>query len=216
MTKIRYSVLLIGALGMAAATSPTMAADSSWYVGGSLGQVRTGIDTAGVDRAVRASGAASSATTADDSDTGWKLYVGYQFSPVFALEAHYSDLGNISTTTTTSGPTGTIGGNFDFKAWGLDAVGTLPVGKQFDLFGKIGFYQSDIDGRAPRIVGGAPSTASISDDNTGVKFGVGGRYHFTDHVALRLEWEHFNDVGNAGSIGGGSFNLFTLGLQFKF
>lgn len=209
----KYLALLIGVPGiLAMVSSPVIAADSGWYAGGNLGRVSTNVDTAGIDAAVRASGAASSATTADETDTGWKLYLGYQFSPTLALEAHYSDLGKINTTTRTTGPAATITGNYDFRAWGVDAVGTMPVAKQFDLFAKLGFYWADTDASAAAIVGGAATTIGVSDDNTGFKFGIGGRYHFTGSVALRAEWEHFNDVGNSRTTGNGSFNFFSLGL----
>jgi OmpA-OmpF porin, OOP family len=217
MNKKNYPALLLGALGLTVvAASPAFAADSGWYVGGSVGQANTNVDTGAIDAAVRGAGAATSSTTADDSDTGWKLFFGYQFNQNFALELNYTDLGNISTTTTTTGPVGTVSGRFDSKGWGIDGIAMAPISKEFDLFAKIGFFRWEADATAAAIVGGAAAAVARSDSGTSAKFGLGARYHFTENVALRLEWERFNDIGNESTTGNGSFNLFSLGLQVKF
>lgn len=217
MLNPRIRVALAVALGMVLnAAAPVMAADSGWYAGGNLGYVRTAISTSAIDASVRSSGAATSATSADENGFGWKLFFGRQINQVLGIEIGYTDFGDLDTSTRTTGPAGTVTGNYEFRAWGLDVVGAMPVGKTFDLFAKLGYYWAKTDARAPSVVGGALTTIGVSDNNSGLKLGVGARYYFNRNLAVRAEWEHFNDVGSARTTGNGSFNLWSAGVQLNF
>ena len=54
-----------------------------WYIGGAFGQTEVALDCAGT-------------TACDDSDSGWKIFAGYQFNRNFAVELGYGDLGRSS------------------------------------------------------------------------------------------------------------------------
>jgi len=162
------------------------------YIGGALGQV-THVD--GCD-------GVPSGISCDDSDTGWKIFGGYQFNPNFAVELAYSDLGE----TRLSDP-------FDSatirpKAWEVVAVGTFPVQQRFSLYGKLGFYRATTK---------LDTTFGITDEdsNTDLTFALGARYDINRNLALRGEWQRYADVGG-DDLGTSDIDLFSIGLIWKF
>ena len=191
---------VVGALGLGLVSAPALAQqvqDTGFYIGGAIGYARYDID----DGAIRAAGATT--FSSDNSDTGWKIFGGYQFHRNWGVEVGYVDLGKI-------GFSGTVGavpftGNVDVTAWTLALVGTMPVHQNFDIFGKLGLYNWKSKGNA--TIAGI-GTAAASDDGTDAMVGVGVRYNFSKNFGVQVEAEHF-----AGS---DKVNLFSIGLRWKF
>jgi OOP family OmpA-OmpF porin len=139
----------------------------------------------------------------DDSDTGWKLTGGYQFSQYFATEISYVDLGDIDA----SGLIGAIPttANVDIDGYGISLVGTYPMGDKFSLLGRVGAFNWDADVSAS--LGAA--AASTDDDGTDLTYGLGAQYVFTDNAALRLEWERFD-------LDDDEVDMISLGVKWSF
>ena len=120
-------------LGLAA--TPGLAQAENWYGGASVGQSKAkDIGTCDLDITC----------SSDDTDTGWKIYGGYQFHPNGAIEIGYVDLGKF----TASGTDSFLGAvSADWKANGFTAalVGSLPVGQNFGLMGKLGLFHWNLD-----------------------------------------------------------------------
>jgi outer membrane protein OmpA-like peptidoglycan-associated protein len=165
--KITLAALLVPALMVGA----TYAAEPGFYLGGSAGQ--TNVDKDVADFASGAIGGNSNAKV-DDDDTGWKVYLGYNFLPWLGVEAGYADFG-------------TVGGKnvaeVDLSGWDGFLVGTLPIGA-VDLFAKIGAISLETELKAP----GYKNT-----ENDGkFAYGVGIAYNI-NHWSLRAEAEGFDD-----------------------
>ena len=134
----------------------------------------------------------------DDSDTGYKGFVGVNILKFFGIELAYIDLG---------APEGTAGigtTTVDAKAWNLSLLGRIPLWK-FELYGKAGMVSWDSDASFSD-----PMIPSFSDDGTDVSYGVGAKFKFTDHFAIRAEWETF-DIEDVDTL-----DLTSLGLEFTF
>jgi OOP family OmpA-OmpF porin len=191
--------------------------DSGFYILGSVGRAWADINNAAIDESVRSAGFATSSTTSDDDVSAWKLALGYQIGRNFALELAYAHFDNFNLTTTTTGPAATFNGNIDGKAYSLDLIGILPVSSNVDLFAKVGAHHWDVDTRLAAVAGGATvGTASGSADGTDWKFGVGARWNFSRNLGLQLEWERYNDVGDANVTGKSDIDMVTVGLRWKF
>ena len=134
-----------------------------------------------------------------DSDTGWKIFGGYQLNPNFAIEVAYVDLGTVeesafgsSISADQSGISGTI-------------VGIAPLNSQFSLFGKFGLFLWDSDIKFTNVF--PLGTGSASDSGTDITYGFGAKVDLQKAISLRAEWEHFeDDIGD----------LFSIGISFKF
>lgn len=148
------------------------------------------------------------AVSVDDTDSGFKLYGGYQFTNNIAVEAGYADLGEA-----------TINGNvglpftskFEASAIFVDAVGTLPLSNEFALLGRAGLAFT----KAELSVGVAGVSVAEKEDDVSLKLGLGAQYSFTKNVALRAEWERYFDVGG-DTTGEGDIDLAGISLNVKF
>lgn len=113
---------------------------------------------------------------ADDEDTAFQAFGGYQFTPYFGLEAAYTDFGGVDLR---AGP-----GELEADTVSLVAVGTLPFTEKFSGYAKAGFHSWDAEANVPGVGG-------VDDDGTDPTYGLGLQYRFTDRVALRGEYSRF-------------------------
>jgi hypothetical protein len=125
----------------------------------------------------------------DDSDYAHKLFGGYQFSPLFAVEGSYRDLGKPSSKTATTALDG-------FDAF---AVAGLPLGP-LRVFGKLGgiYWQSTtrFDGGAKKSSDGFAFAAGA-----GVELEIGS-------LGLRGEVERLDVLDGAW--------MYSIGLSLTF
>ena len=155
-----------------------------------------------------------------DTDTAWKIFGGYQFTPYLAVELGYNDFGRISGDATVAFGANTFTGNakIEATAFELTGVGTLPLGYQFSLYGKLGVYYAETKSSATLTQTTAPFTSassSQSDNNSNVTFGLGAHYDFTRNIAVRAEWQRFSKVGS-DQTGKGDIDVLAIGALYRF
>jgi OOP family OmpA-OmpF porin len=161
--------LLLAAGGIGAAHAD----GTGFYAGGSIGAPNWNSTVDGVD--------------SNGRGVAGKIYGGYSFTPNIALEAGAMHLGQ------------SRDDNGKVKAYGsyLDAVGTMPLNKDWALLGRVGATHARFDGPSGR------------SSDTGLKLGAGVQYQLTSNMALRAEYEQyrFHDVfdghANVGQVTGG-------------
>jgi len=201
-------------LTLALFASPmAMAEGTGWYAGANAGRTGAEIDDARITSGLLARGFSTTSLEDRDRSTGFKLYGGYQFSPHFALEGGYFDLGKFGYTAHTA-PTGSLTGDMRVKGLNLDLVGSLPLTGKLSALARVGVNYARVNDRfsSTGAVNVSHPTASKSEAN--VKYGVGLNYAFSDALAMRLEVERYriNDaIGNKGDI-----DMVSVGLVYRF
>lgn len=190
------SLVMGGAL--VSAPSMGMAQDSRFYLGGSFGQAEAEGLCDDIRTLVTGIGTVSSC---DEKDSAWKLFGGYQINRNVAIEASYFDYGSITANGQTFGVPFRVNG--DATAFGVAALGMLPLSNQLSLFGKLGLLRTEVDVTAAGI-GGA---ASESESDTGLHIGVGAMFDVTRTFSIRAEWER-NDEAEV--------DMMSIGVQFRF
>lgn len=201
---------------LALSAAPAFAQELGWYAGGSFGQTRVDIDEAGNAADLSALGFTFTSINSDESDTGFKIYVGNRFHRNFAAELSFFQLGeaSISTTLTNVGPLTPIKGTIEWDTgFSLTGMGIAPLGDRFSIFGKAGLYWADTTFTF-EAAGFAPD--SESDSNTGLTMGVGAMFDASRNVAVRVEWERFFDVGGDHTGGEGDVDFISAGVVFRF
>ena len=185
MTKLSTKLILASAASLVAlaAHAQSQTVQPGPYIGGSIGTTRFhGPDVGDIDT--------------DKTDTGGKVYGGYQFTPNFSLEGGYVGLGKYSSS---ASELKLNNGVF------LDAVGTLPVAQDFSLLGRVGVY----NGKADRTINGV----NDSERGTDVKYGAGVQYDLSKNTAIRGEWERYRvkalDIKE-------NTDLFSVGVNYRF
>lgn len=187
---IATTVLVLSGL-VAASQTPAQ----GFYLGGSVGQ--SDFDDSNAVPDLITSG------TVDGTDTGYKIFGGYQFNQNFGVELAYVDLGKATYSGTFFGAPVT-GGTVKTSGFNISAVGTLPLGSSFALFGKVGAFAWEA--KANDTTGGV--SFSGKEDGTDLSYGLGASYNFTKNVGVRAEWERFKAVGD--------IDLLSVGLIYKF
>jgi len=189
---MKHTTLAILALA-GAALSPTAFAQA--YVGGSIGQSRVDLDCSGT-------------TTCDRSDTAFKLFGGYMFTPNIGVEGVYYNQGK-ARLTGTDPLLGNVAVDYKGDGFGAYVLGVAPFDR-FSVFGKIGLVSAKIKGDASSSVLG---TASASDRSTNLGWGIGAGYDFSKNLGARLEFERVRvefqgDKNDA--------DLVTIGVVYRF
>lgn len=135
----------------------------------------------------------------DDTDTGWKAFVGWDANKIFGVEAGYVDLGKWTA------PAGA--GEVKAKGWNLDGrVGMPFFNDRASVFIKGGAFRSQVDARVLGV--------SESKSKWDWTYGAGAEYDFTTNFGARAEWERFklkNDV-----IADQKADLLSASLVWKF
>ena len=106
------------------------------------------------------------------ASTAYSVFGGYSFNEYFAGELAYVDFGSADT----DFPGVTAKGNVA----SLSAVGSLPLGSDFSLFGKVGYASTR-----------AEATGIPSETKDDVTYGLGGQYNATRNVGLRLGYDNY-------------------------
>lgn len=221
---MRSSVLLL-CLGFGLVAS-AHAGEPGWYLvgfggessasGASQGQMDENLvaifDAAGLD-------VVDLSSTIDDSDTGFGLAGGYQINDHFAMEFAYVDLGSVDYQATATVSDGVVESDADVgfanSAHGpvVSAIGILPIGKRFSVFGRVGLALLNAEGTARITLDGATQRASQSSQKTDPMFGVGAEYSLSKNFAVRLAWDRYLDIGTKDIAGDVDADLITLGVR---
>ena len=191
---------------------PAHAAERGFYAGLDAGQYAYDLDTNGVARQITDGLAGMGLTTSnprsDTSEDGFTygVVIGYQLLPYLAIEAAYVDLGNaeykygatVSDGTTTADVRASA--TIDSAGPTLSALGILPFGKGWEVYGRIGGYYGSNDTKLRVTVDGTEQSAS--DDSSSTSFVWGGGIGYTrEWYTVRLDYQQFTDVGDDGAAG---------------
>jgi OmpA-OmpF porin, OOP family len=182
---IRKSFVMGGLTALSVLASAAALAEDAggFYVGAGIGQATVEVDGVGFDA----------------DDTSFKLFGGYAFNSIFAVELAYFDGGSPNE----DFGVGTVEVSLD--GVNVSALGRLPLGESFSLFGKLGYasYDAEVTARS----GVASASASGNDED--LSYGVGGSFRIGGNFELRAEYE-------ALDISDSSFDTLTLSGVFRF
>jgi len=150
--------------------------------------------------------------SADDSDTVFKIFGGWKFTPNWAVELAYVEGGEYTASGTDSS-LGTADAKIDVSGFNLAALGILPISEKFSVQGKVGIFFWDQDATANSTVFGSESFSESGNDPM---FGVGATWNFSKQFGLLVEYEKFLDVGNKDTTGESDVDVLSASLVFNF
>lgn len=176
-------VLPLAAVILTLAALP--AAAEGFYVGAGFGQTK---NNRGLFDSQLVKETGGSGSSVKETGTGYKLLVGYQFTPSVALEGGYVDLGKSTLTInnpTKVGQQSAMDLDNTVKGTTLDVVGTLPLAHGFTLLGKLGLFNWT---SKTKYEGESVMDGSDKD----LKYGFGMEYALVKGIALCAEYEQYN------------------------
>lgn len=174
--KITAAIALISVAAAPAAFAQTQQETSGFYVGGGIGQFNAQIDD--VDQLD------NTVDSWDEDDTAYKVFAGYRLNRFVGFEAAYLNLGK---------PSGSVvpGFNVDSSVDGFApyVVGTLPLGRFFELNARLGYYFYDANLRQESGLNGR---VQFDEESEALAWGAGIGANIGEKVNLKLEYERFD------------------------
>lgn len=193
MKKILVAALLSAVVATPAFAAPN-GADAGAYGGFTVGQSKTDSPLGYV--------------STDDTDTGGSLFIGYQYTKNWSVEAFYANMGN----QVVRNAAGTVTGTGDSDAYGLNVVGTAPLNESFSLYGKLGYARTQTD------FASTPAGTIVGRDLSGITGGVGGLFNIDKKVGIRFGWDTYELSTAVAGAAEDKFrtDLWSVGVVFKF
>ena len=177
--KLVAALAAVSAALAPAAYSQEQTEVSGFYLGSGLGQFNAGIDNV--------SDVGPTVESWESDDTAYKLFAGYRLNRFLAFELDYVNLGE---------PSGSVvpGFNVDAAVDGFApyVVGTLPLGRFFELYGRAGYYFYDANVGVEDAAGGRVEFDEESEDFV---YGAGIGANIGEKFNLRFEYERFDLQG---------------------
>ena len=204
--KINYIIRAIAAFFAALSLGSAFAAEPpAPYVGASFGSGDAGF---GANTSVT-SPIGDVTRTYDGKNEAYKIYAGYRFNERFAAEGGYhtgsKTTDDVEVTTTTAG--GSVTTESSSNKTERDYIfahilASYPFG-DFSPFAKLGYARGSSD-LSTTVGDDVIATAKLT--LTGLAWGVGAAYKFTESVEVRAEWEQL----------AGDYDYYSLGLVYSF
>lgn len=203
--------VVFGILVLVAATSAY--ADSSGF----YGDFDLGVATYSFATEVKFPGVILSAVDPRIKDTSWGLNVGYRFIPYFGAEAGYVSLGKGSVPAADALGGGTAHGTVGFTSKGLTLglVGAVQVGN-LEAFLKLGYLLAHTDLSVTATNGPTKLNTWVTASTPAPVTGLGFRYAFNESWHVKVEFDHYDRVGDAEITGAANINVAAFGIGCRF
>ncbi|MEJ2452337.1 MAG: outer membrane beta-barrel protein [Gammaproteobacteria bacterium] len=154
----------------------------------------------------------------DDTDTSYNFFAGYKFTPNFAAELGYVNLGkyNIAASGTVSATPVSINGDWEPTGFTLSGVGILPIQPNFSVLGRIGFFNWNVDLNVNASIGGLPGSGSTSSSGTDLLYGVGVQWDANQQFSVRGEYTRYSNVGDENTTGQSDIDNLSISAIYNF
>jgi OOP family OmpA-OmpF porin len=144
----------------------------------------------------------------DNGDWGFRAFGGYQFHRHFGVELGIADLGKAPPNESVRRTAGDV--KAEATAIDLLALGFVPVGERVRLYGKLGVYNAMVRTRGTTSFFGIPLETEEQDRFTDATFGAGIELRVTPKVALRGDWQRYNNLGES------ALDVASVGVLLRF
>ena len=178
--KLTATLAALMGMGLASASFAQEQTEvSGFYIGAGAGQFSAGIDDVDdIDDTVEGW---------DEDDTAYKVFAGYRMNRFLAFELDYINLGE---------PSGSVvpGRNVDAAVDGFApfVVGTVPLGRYFEVFGRLGYYFYDA---TTGVEDELDNRVQFDEESEDLVYGAGIGANIGEKLNLRFEYEKYDLEG---------------------
>jgi len=192
------------ALAAAAALTLSSGAFAQAYVGAAAGQSHYNLDCTGT-------------ITCDRTDTGFKVYGGFKFTPNWAAEVNYFDFGKAKATMS-DGQGGTASASVKATGPGLGVAFFAPMSPNWQFVGRLGAarMKTTID------ISAGGGSGSDSDTHTKAYYGLGVSYLLplaskSLSIDAAVDWTKAEYTkGGLLDLGTATVRLISVGVSYTF
>ena len=166
----------------------------------------------------------------DDKDTAYMLYGGYRLNRYLAFEGAYAKFGKVQYQSRATGnwplEPGSLATTVETETDGfmLSVLGTLPLTRDWELFGRGGALfatntvRFDLRAQGSQFIPpiGNHLSDSLSDGSTDYFAGIGISRRVLEIYDLRLEYQRVFDAGMERTLGEADLDALVIGLTVTF
>lgn len=204
----KFTLAVVAFAGLAGAATAS-AADQGLYLLGGIGQVVGGDGgQSAVDNSLTSAGASGFSSNMN-TPTLYKLQAGYQLNKNWAVEGGYLGSNNASYSASGGNLPGTVTSSASVSGWNFTGVGIVPLADKFSILGKVGVADMQESSNAQ----GNGISASTNGSKTGLTYGIGVKYDFTNAVFVRADLDSY-DIGNSNSSSRSTVGMIDVGYKF--
>jgi hypothetical protein len=203
-------IVLLGAAGFGV---PAWAEDGEWFEGRASGFWGLSADTGVFEGAISKFGLSSIGGRVEEPQID-KLYSGYRFNELFAVEGAQTSLKLPPSACSHDILSSDLARSCHGASWSVSGVATLPFQEGLSFYGRLGMqYWGNQTGIERSAV-----LPSLQDLGTTVGFGIS--YEFRKHMYLHADTERYSELGGLGLRPGRGVGLdssvHSIGLSIRF
>jgi len=164
-------------------------------------------------------------SSTEDTDIGYQALFGYRFHRFFGAELGLAQFGDLKSTAKTEMDFDDGRGfvpasvSLTFTAGGpmLSAIGILPLGERFELFGRLGYlFTSSERSLTSRVDGQSGGFGSAKGDSQNPVYGIGFGWNINQVYSIRGEYQQLDQLGQENRTGAEDVSVMGLGLLIRF
>jgi hypothetical protein len=164
-------------------------------------------------------------TGTENTDLGYQALFGYRFHRFFSAELGLAQFGQLKSTAKADVDFGDGNGfvpssiALTFTAGGpmLSAIGILPIGEKFELFGRLGYlFTSSERSLSSKVNGQTGSFGSAKGDSQNPVYGIGFAWHINQVYSIRGEYQQLDQLGQENRTGAEDVTVIGVGLIIRF
>ena len=192
--RLNRAPAVVAALAATVSVNAAANDDRAWYASAQLGEARSEVSTRELNARVVSLGYDATAQIDDRSRTAFTVRGGYQWWNHVALEAGYTDLGDVTTTYSANvvdvdAFLQAVNRVHPQSARGFEAaaVGRYTLGERFEVNARAGVFAWE--SKYTSYAGGA--RVRLERDGSDVLYGIGARYRLTQSWSLGADWSRY-------------------------
>jgi OOP family OmpA-OmpF porin len=164
-------------------------------------------------------------SSTEDTDIGYQALFGYRFHRFFAAELGLAQFGDLKSTAKAEmdfeDGRGLVPASVSltFSAGGpmMSALGILPLGDKFELFGRLGYLFTSAERQlTSRVDGESGGFGSAKGDSQNPVYGIGFSWHINQVYSIRGEYQQLDQLGQESRTGAEDVSVMGLGLIVRF
>ncbi len=164
-------------------------------------------------------------SSTENTDIGYNALFGFRFHRYFAAELGLAQFGELKSTAKADMDFGDGDGfvpssvSLTFTAGGpmISAIGILPLGDKFELFGRLGYLFTSSERTLSSKVNGQSGTfGSAKGDSQDPVYGIGFSYLINQVYSIRAEYQKLDQLGQENRTGAEDLSVIGLGFIVRF
>lgn len=199
-----------------------------FYLGLNIGATKMDIDKNAYDAALSDAltqnglTVLSATSSSGENDASFGAFAGYRILPYLAVEAEWMTLGtgkyeargDVTDGVTTDALR--FDAETDSKGISASALGIWPISRSWDVYARLGMIFATTTLTAHARNSTLSFRDNVAEDTQDMLYGVGATYRYSSTWSMRLDYQHFDGLGDSSTTGETNVDRLALAWVYTF